>query len=186
MLLENLSLEVSWRAPMVTEEALSGEVPSALAERLGISKARAVASAIDISEPWVVLGSDQVCHQDGHVYGKPGNFDNARQQLRDFSGKWVTFTSSIALIDSNHNELVESEDFQVRFRDLSDQDIATYLTLDQPYDCAGSIKAEKLGIVLIADTRGRDINVLYGLPIMLFSELLPRLGLDIFKLKRSP
>ena len=142
MLLENLSLEVSCQAPMVTEEALPGEIPSVLAERLGISKARAVASTIDRSEPWIVLGSDQVCHQDGQVYGKPGNYDKATAQLRRFSGRWVTFTSSIALIDSNGNEVVESEDFKVQFRDLSGQEIGAYLALDQPYDCAGSIRAE--------------------------------------------
>ncbi len=178
-LLENLGLKPDAVSPGVSEEHLAEELPAARAARLGLAKARAVSGRL--TGPGVVVGSDQVCHLDLEIYGKPGNHERAMAQLSDFSGKWVTFSTSIAMINDEGREVVDTEDYAVLFRELDESAIEQYLRLDQPYDCAGSIKAESLGISLIQDTRGRDINVLYGLPIMRFIELLPELQLDLFR-----
>ena len=73
--------------------------------------------------------------------------------------------------------VVDSETFRIRFRPLTETIIESYLRRDQPYDCAGSLKAEGLGITLIGETDGRDINTLYGLPLMLLSDYLINLNI---------
>lgn len=62
---------------------------------------------------------------------------------------------------------------------LDDREIRHYLHHDEPWDCAGSLKAESLGIALLDDTRGRDINTLYGLPLMLLNEMLMARGINV-------
>jgi septum formation protein len=66
----------------------------------------------------------------------------------------------------------------VRFRALTDQDIARYLHLDQPYDCAGSAKCETLGITLLESIESDDPTALIGLPLIHTARLLRLAGID--------
>ena len=56
------------------------------------------------------------------------------------------------------------ETYHVQFRTLSKEQIHAYLEIDQPYDCAGSFKAEGLGITLFESMHGNDPNTLIGYP----------------------
>jgi septum formation protein len=69
--------------------------------------------------------------------------------------------------------------FAVEFRDLSDEVIERYLRAEQPYDCAGSAKAEGLGIGLIKRMRGDDPNALIGLPLIALIDLLAEHGYSV-------
>jgi septum formation protein len=66
----------------------------------------------------------------------------------------------------------------VRFRDLSDAEIETYLRLDRPYDCAGSAKCETAGIALLERVVSEDPTALIGLPLIATTRLLRAAGLD--------
>ncbi|MDA0978382.1 MAG: Maf family nucleotide pyrophosphatase [Proteobacteria bacterium] len=184
--LENLGIRFSTIAPVTDETPLPRESPRALAERLGTLKAGSVvrlleaADEADTRQPWVVIGSDQVCHLGDTVFHKPGNRETAAEHLRLFSDQWVTFTTSLALLTSLGQRVTVSEDFHVHFRQLDDAMVATYLDLDEPWDCAGSIKVEQAGVALLDDMKGRDINTLYGLPLMALSDQLASLGYSIF------
>ncbi|MES2606755.1 MAG: Maf family protein, partial [Pseudomonadota bacterium] len=68
--------------------------------------------------------------------------------------------------------------FRVDFRVLSDAEICHYLHLEQPYDCAGSFKAEGLGITLFKAMEGRDFHSLIGLPLISLCDLLRQAGMD--------
>jgi septum formation protein len=72
----------------------------------------------------------------------------------------------------------------VRFRDLSDAEIETYLRLEQPYDCAGSAKCETLGITLLDAIESDDPTALIGLPLIATAALLREAGLDPLRLLR--
>ncbi len=65
----------------------------------------------------------------------------------------------------------------VTFRTLDETRIEAYLRREQPYDCAGSAKAEGLGIALIARIQTDDPTSLIGLPLIALTELLERAGL---------
>jgi septum formation protein len=179
-LLDQLGVQFEHQAPNVAEVPLPGEAPKALAERLGLEKAQSVAQSLVPGDPdWIVVGSDQVCHLDGRCFGKPGNFEAACQQLQAFSGKWVSFTTSLALVGPAGPPYVGSDTYQIQFKLLTDQEIAAYLALDEPYDCAGAIKVEQNGRDLLQDERGTDINTLYGLPVRLLEGALLNLGLHL-------
>ena len=61
---------------------------------------------------------------------------------------------------------------------LSDAEIERYLRLEEPYDCAGSAKAETLGIALLSAIDSDDPTALIGLPLIRTCEMLRRAGLD--------
>jgi septum formation protein len=66
----------------------------------------------------------------------------------------------------------------VRFRALGDEEIERYLRAERPYDCAGSAKAETLGIALLSSIESDDPTALIGLPLIRTCELLREAGLD--------
>jgi septum formation protein len=178
-MLAKLTLPFTRVAPDFAETAAPGEPPTAMARRFAAGKACAVASKPPHNKPTtLVIGSDQVVTVAGKILGKPGNIERARQQLALCSGQWVTYTSAICLASAGNIVALEHEDYEVQFRKLSTAAIDRYLTLEQPFDSAGSIKAEGLGISLFASTRGQDINTLYGMPLILLSRLLRERQID--------
>jgi len=68
---------------------------------------------------------------------------------------------------------------RVTFRRFDDGTIDRYLAREQPYDCAGSAKAEGLGIALIAKMEGDDPSALVGLPLIALVDLLQEQGLNV-------
>jgi septum formation protein len=67
----------------------------------------------------------------------------------------------------------------VKFRNLTDQQIENYLDKEQPYHCAGSAKAEGLGIALIEHIVSDDPSALIGLPLIALVEMLGNEGVEI-------
>ncbi len=179
-LLARLGVPFEQEAPGVDETAQPGEAPADLARRLARRKAEKVARENCNS---IVIGSDQVLAVGQRALGKPGSHLRAVEQLRDLSGKEVRFYTAVCLIDSNTMQAVDaSSEVAVQFRFLSEATIERYLQLDQPYDCAGSAKAEALGIALIERIDSTDPTALIGLPLISVVSLLEQLGWPLFDL----
>ena len=178
-LLERLMLPFEVMAPEVDETASPGEAPQALARRLALAKARAVAR---LRPQAVVIGSDQVAELDGEAIGKPGHHENAVAQLRRLSGRSVSFHTAVAVAcDAAGFEQARLAHVTVRFRALTDAEIEVYLRREQPYDCAGSAKCEGLGIALLESIESDDPTALIGLPLMRTCELLRAAGLKLLQ-----
>ncbi len=176
MLLEKLQLPFDCAAPQVDETPLPGESAEALVLRLATAKAQALALAYP---EHLIIGSDQVCVTDGSITGKPHTEVNARAQLRQASGQAVTFYTGLALYNSRSKQLQAlCEPFHVHFRALSEAEIAAYVRLEQPLNCAGSFKSEGLGIALFDRLEGRDPNALIGLPLIALLEMLRAEGIN--------
>lgn len=180
--LELLGLRFETSNPNFEETELDGESPTEMARRLGIGKALSVSeqlklSAVDTAtRGWIAIASDQVCHLGEEIFRKPGSRSVATSHIQRFSGQWVSYSSSLALVTSEGQRLDCVESYDLHFRTLSLADIEAYLDLDQPYDCAGAIKIERAGVTLLDDSRGRDINTVYGMPLMALGDLLGELG----------
>ena len=175
-LLQRLQLPFDVEAPGVDETPLPGEAPAALAQRLALEKARAVAQRHPDA---VVIGSDQVADLAGQAIGKPHTHERAVQQLRAMSGRSVVFHTAVAVVRQNAGVAeARLSPVVVRFRDLSDEEIETYLRREQPYDCAGSAKSEGLGIALLHSVESQDPTALIGLPLSTVCELMRVAGLD--------
>lgn len=174
-LLSRLSIPFTTAAPLTDESAQSGELPARLAARLAVEKARAVA----ISNPGaVVIGSDQVAELDGTALGKPGDHETARRQLRASAGRVLLFHTAVHVIAADGRAFSAIDLTRVHFRALTDTEIENYLRREKPYDCAGSFKAEGLGITLFDAIDSQDPTALVGLPLIATARLLRLAGID--------
>ncbi len=174
-LLERRHLPFPVAAPASDDSPLPGEAPHALALRLALAKAHAVAA---LHPQAIVIGSDQVADLAGEPLGKPGNHERATAQLRRMSGRTVVFQTAVAVVcsDSGFSE-VDIAPVEVRFRPLDDATIERYLRAEQPYDCAGSAKSEGLGIALLDAIVSDDPTALIGLPLIRTCRMLRAAGL---------
>lgn len=169
-ILEKLHIEFETVSPDIDEIARENEQPEELVRRLALEKARAVAKT---HTQHLIIASDQVAVLDGEVLGKPGNHEKAFQQLKQASGRTVTFFTGLCLLNSKTGkQQSESVPFDVVFRTLADDEINHYLKLEQPYQCAGSFKSEGLGIALFERLHGDDPNTLIGLPLIRLIDML--------------
>lgn len=176
-LLGRLNVPFSVESPHVDETPLPGEHPAALAQRLALAKAQAVAQRFP---DCVVIGSDQVADLDGQALGKPGTHDRAVAQLRQMRGKIVIFQTAVAVVCINTGFSQQSlAPVKVTFRTLDDAEIENYLQLEQPYDCAGSAKSEGLGIALLDAIESDDPTALVGLPLIRTSRMLRAAGIQL-------
>lgn len=175
-LLQRLGVPFDVASPEVDETPQPGELPAALAPRLALAKARAVAA---LHPDAVVIGSDQVADLHGQPIGKPGTHERAVEQLRAMSGQALVFHTALAVVRAATGfERVVDVPVRVRFRVLSDAEIETYLRTEQPYDCAGSAKSEGLGVTLLHAIESDDPTALIGLPLIKTCELLREAGWD--------
>ena len=174
-LLQRLGLPFTVAAPDVDETPLQGEAPRALALRLALAKAHAVAAQHPDA---VVIGSDQVADLAGQPLGKPGDHARATAQLQRMRGHTVVFHTAVAVV-CHASGFVQTDlaPVRVRFRELSDAEIERYLRAEQPYDCAGSAKSEGLGISLLEAIDSDDPTALIGLPLIRTCRLLRAAGL---------
>lgn len=166
-------------APRVTEHARAGESPALLAQRLAREKAHEVALRHPGS---LVVGSDQVAELDGHAIGKPGTVDAARAQLAACSGRGLLFHTAVCVVDtaSGEPQVQTAADLtRVVFRVLDADEIARYVEAERPLDCAGSFKAEGLGICLFERIESIDPTALVGLPLIALARMLRAAGLAL-------
>jgi len=173
-MLQRLELPFETCSPDIDETPQLHESPVDLALRLARGKAQAVSVQFPDA---LVIGADQVATFDGIPVGKPGNFENARQQLESFSGKTVEFHSALC-VTNGRRDLIEDVITTCVFRTLSEAEIDHYLKREQPFDTAGSAKAEGLGIALMDRMVSDDPTAIIGLPLIALSRMLRNFGLN--------
>ncbi|MDH0380319.1 Maf family nucleotide pyrophosphatase [Comamonas aquatica] len=177
-LVERLNLPFTTVSPDVDETPLPGEAPGALALRLALAKAHAVAA---LHPEAIVIGSDQVSDLNGQPMGKPGTHERAVEMLRAMRGQTVMFHTAVAVV-CQATGFAQSDVAVIRtvFRsDLSDDAIERYLRAEQPYDCAGSAKSEGLGISLLDAIHSDDPTALIGLPMIRTCRMVRAAGIAL-------
>ena len=176
-LLQRLQLDFESISPEIDESSHENEHPGAYVQRLAIEKA----AKIGRSHPHdLIIGSDQCSVNGETILGKPKDRDHAIEQLSAASGKQIEFLTAVSVqhFDSGwHREWVDV--FCVNFRPLSLDEIERYLDAEQPYNCAGSFKSEKLGISLCESMHGDDPTALIGLPLIRIAQSLREFGLQV-------
>lgn len=176
-LLRRLGIAFSTVSPHVDEDVLDNEKPQDTALRLSEEKAKKVGMKYPHA---LVIGCDQVAALNGEQLGKPLNHNNATKQLRCMQGQEVTFHSALCLYNAaTGNMQTQVVPYLVKFRQLTDEQIESYLVKEQPYHCAGSAKSEGLGIALVERMIGEDPNALIGLPLIKLITMLQNEGVNI-------
>jgi MAF protein len=189
-MLRQLGLSFESFSPDINENPLANELPEHLAQRLSQQKAAVAQSHYP---EHIIIASDQVACIEGSKtpIGKPHTFENANAQLQQYSGKTLEFYTGLSVFlpenfaierqTTQYHSVVEH--FKVRFRTLGNQQIQRYLEIEEPLDCAGSFKAEGLGITLFEGFEGRDYNTLIGLPLMALVDVFLSVDIDVLELQ---
>jgi len=163
-LLQQLHLNFETASPDIDETPLENESVEDMVLRLSIDKAREIAKTHDKA---LIIGSDQSAILNGKILHKPGTHIVATEQLKQASGQTIVFQTGLCLYNSDTEQFqAKLVPYTVTFRDLSVEEIESYLQTEKPYNCAGSFKSEGLGIALFEKMEGTDPSALIGLPLI--------------------
>ena len=143
----------------VDETVRDGEDVAGYVRRL----ARAKAEAVSNGPGEVVLGADTVEVVDGEILGKPADRQDACRMLRRLSGREHEVVTGICLL-TGERAAEDAESTRVRFRSLSEQEIADYVASGEPMDKAGAYAIQGLASKFIDRVEGCYFNVV-GLPV---------------------
>jgi septum formation protein len=108
--------------------------------------------------------------------GKPRTPENALAQLLAMQGKQHSLLTAIALVAPDGSVSTHLDTHLMTMRALDEEELARYVTRDQPLDCAGSYKIEAGGIALFERIEGEDFTAIMGLPLIALSGLLRARG----------
>jgi len=145
--------------------------------RLGRAKALSVAAQ---HPNRVVIGGDQIALFDGKILGKPGTAAKAEEQLGQFAGNRVTFlTHCTVTANGGLSQWHHTDTTYVHFRKLSREQIRRYVATENPLDCAGAFKIERLGVSLFSRVVCEDPSALVGLPLIFVSRALRHYGFEL-------
>ncbi|HMC53808.1 MAG TPA: Maf family protein [Gemmatimonadaceae bacterium] len=154
----------------IDETYVEAEDPRAHAERLARNKALAIA------EPdAAVIGSDTIVVVDGDVLGKPRDDAEAMRMLRRLSGRSHTVITAVAVSWRGRLES-GAEEVEVTFHELTDAQLAQYVSTREPMDKAGAYGIQGYGATIVRRVDG-DYFAVMGLPLQLLVRLLARVGL---------
>ncbi len=177
-LLEQIGLEFAVVPSNAAEDVLPEETPEQLVQRLSLAKAQEVAMRADVTGRWYI-GSDTIVLCNDLILGKPRDNDHARQMLQQLSGREHQVLSGIAIIDrQTGRQHVEAVATRVRFRDLTDEEIARYIATGEPADKAGAYAIQGLGVCFVAGIEGSYSNVV-GLPLCRLTLALKDFGVPL-------
>ncbi|MGK0419305.1 MAG: MAF protein [Candidatus Pseudothioglobus sp.] len=181
-ILERLRIDFQTTSPDINESRKNGETPFNLVNRLSKEKALEAAK----SHSGLIIASDQVAtlgngnNEEDEIFTKPGSHENAFLQLKKSSGKTITFLTGLALLNTETLKIqTHVELFKVTFKQLSDNQILSYLNKEDVLNCAGSFKSEGLGIALFSNMEGSDPNSLIGLPTIQLIKMLAKENVHI-------
>jgi septum formation protein len=179
-LLRQLEIPFHVTAPLFHETIEQGVAPELLVKYLALQKAK---SLREKHPDALIIGADQVfVDARGRILGKPGTPEKAVEQLRFMAGRSHTFYTGLAVYDSAADHaLCDFATFTVTLRPLSEEKIRAYVRRENPVDCAGSFKIEKLGIALMEQTKGDDYTALIGLPLIKLTDFLMQFGVDVLR-----
>ena len=162
----------------VLDDSLSPELQ---VQSLALQKARAVAGQ---RKAGLVLGADTVVVDNNVLLGKPRSTEEAVAMLRSLSGKWHQVMTAVALVDAGDTQHIWTsvEITNVKFRDLTEDDIAAYVATGESMDKAGAYGIQGYGALLVERIEGCYNNVV-GLPLQLVAKGLRNWGINLYEYK---
>lgn len=178
-LLEQIGLKVKCIAPECDENQFknSDAPPKELAKKLSELKLNSVKENYPNE---VIIAGDQIAALGSEILSKPGNIKNATKQLLKLSGKVHKLFTAISVSHQSKTVTILNET-TLHMRELTESQIHNYLTIDTPFDCAGSYKIEQMGITLFSKIESNDHTAIIGVPLMELVSLLDEFGINLLK-----
>ena len=173
-LLVEAGFEPEVRIPEVDESIQTGESARSLVERLAIKKLDAV---INVGECGVA--ADTVVSVNEKILGKPGTPEMALEMLQTLSGETHQVITGVALSGpKGRRSLIVAT--QVKWRELTKEEIVTYIKTGEPLDKAGGYGIQGGGKNFVVSFEGSFDNIV-GLPVDEVISCLNELGCDCSK-----
>jgi septum formation protein len=168
-LLRRLGLKVKVVGSRVKESKFSIKDPEKLAKTLALTKAQEVARR---TKDGLVIGADTIVVLKGKILGKPKDSKEAKYMLRELSGKTHEVLTGLAVIDASDGKtMVDFVRTKVKFRNLTDEEIANYVATDKPFDKAGAYAIQEKAGLFVEKIDGCYFNVV-GLPLARLAKIL--------------
>lgn len=153
--------------------------PVDIVKYLSYGKAKAVAE--NLHEDAVIIGADTVVVLDSEILGKPEDAEHSYYMLKTLSGKWHKVYTGLCVFDSSSK--VYSQDVEiteVKLKELTDEEIWSYIRTGEPAGKAGSYAIQGIGSLIVERINGCYFNVV-GLPVFKLSVLLSRSGINLLE-----
>ena len=153
----------------VDERIFKFEEPTQLVLRLAFEKCMDIA----INNPEsLVIGADTIVVLDNEILGKPKNEDEAFDMLSKLSNREHQVITGMSIVNiENNKKIVDYTISNVKFKNLTDQDIRDYISPGECLDKAGSYGIQGYGALLVKEIQGDYFNIV-GLPISKLSDIL--------------
>lgn len=170
MLLQQLNIPFAVRVSDIDETIHQSTAPEEFARKLAFDKARAIAQSLTDA---LIIGADTIVVDELGMLGKPQHEQDAFQMLQRLSGKVHRVITGVAMLStySPPKTSVKHESTQVKFADLTEDDIQGYISTKEPLDKAGAYAIQGRGAIFIEWIYGCYTNVV-GLPLFLVSRML--------------
>ena len=120
----------------------------------------------------IIIAADTVVVIDGKILGKPKNADDAYNMLKLLSNKIHRVYSGIAVINTTNNIMKSEAVFtEVKFSELTHEEIINYINSKEPLDKAGAYGIQGLGALFVEKINGCYYNVV-GLPLNRLNKII--------------
>jgi septum formation protein len=176
-LLEKFGLKFKVLPAKVKEREKRGSLSYAqLVKNNARNKAQDAAAKI---KEGIIIAADTICVQNGRIYGKPRNIQDAKFMLKKLSAKPQWLYSGLAVIkkDKAGEKLeIDYEKTKVYMNKLNDVQINSYFRQVSPLDKAGAFDIQGKGTFFIKKVDGCFYNVV-GLPLKKLYQIFKKLGL---------
>lgn len=143
-----------------------------------ISRRKADAVLSETDGDRVIVAADTVVENDGEIYGKPKDGDDARRMLERMSGGHHFVHTGITVTDGDRT-VSETVTTEVFMREISPREIDGYIASRAPFDKAGAYGIQGTAGAFVEKLIGDYFNVM-GLPICRLSEILSEFGIGLF------
>lgn len=142
------------------ESTVTATDPTELVHTLSYEKAAAVFSK---NKGFTVIGCDTIVCLDGECFGIPNDFSHGYTMLKKLSGKIHTVITGVCIITKDTKVQFEVGT-DVKFFDLSREEISAYLKTNEAYDKAGGYGIQSKGALFVEYIHGDFYNAV-GLPV---------------------
>lgn len=162
----------------IDEVVLDNEKPQQVVMRLAFEKCLDIASN---HEEDLVIGADTIVVLDDEILGKPKDENEAYEMIKKLSNRTHQVMTGISLINLHSNKkIIDCVVSDVKFKDLSEEDIRDYIQTNESLDKAGAYGIQSYGALLVEEIKGDYFNIV-GLPISRLSDLLKEhFGINLF------
>ena len=168
-ILENTNVKFKIMASSIEELRLEGESPCQMVMRLAFEKGIDIASR---QKSDLVISADTIVVLDNTVLGKPKDEIEARKMITSLSGRTHQVITGISLINlDNNKKIIDYVISNVKFKNLSEEDINDYIRTKESLDKAGAYGIQGYGALLVEEIQGDYFNIV-GFPISKLSDLL--------------